>query len=172
MQGCWEVFCGTGRGSASAGFGWAIKACIGLIAKISPAKADSLPAKAVLLPSEAGSTPAHPFALMLSAGVRGLLRRRPQGAVHGGDAARAPPPAAADLRHRREAGRGRHSAQVAKPAVPYPQATRGSNRVRTRSMPPTRSWPWTVPYPQATRGSNRVRTRRQEQRRLACLHVL
>jgi hypothetical protein len=30
LQGCWEVFCGTGLGSASAGFGWAIKACTGL----------------------------------------------------------------------------------------------------------------------------------------------
>jgi hypothetical protein len=28
-QGCWEGFCGTGLGSASAGFGWAIEACLG-----------------------------------------------------------------------------------------------------------------------------------------------
>jgi hypothetical protein len=39
-QGCWEDFCGSGLGSASAGFGWAIQACIGpLIALFSLASA-------------------------------------------------------------------------------------------------------------------------------------
>jgi hypothetical protein len=57
-QGCWEAFCGTGRGSAIAGFGQAICLYRALIAQSSPAKPDLLPAKAVLLPSQAGSTTA------------------------------------------------------------------------------------------------------------------
>jgi hypothetical protein len=76
IQGCWEYICCTGRGSASAGFGQAILACIRSPHFLRP-KPDLLPAKAVVMPSQAGSN-CLPFALssMLSDALARLTCNR------------------------------------------------------------------------------------------------